>query len=85
MFSVKKEDSEAVWKKLKLLDQRIPSYLIITPEQKVVYGRQRFEHFNFASMNLFLRAVQPEMNDVFLCSLVLVNMLVGLQIFQVRT
>jgi hypothetical protein len=35
-------------------------------------------------MNLFLRAVQPEMNDVFLCSLVLVNMLASLQIFQVR-
>jgi E3 ubiquitin-protein ligase RNF103 len=85
MFSVKKEDSEAVRKKLKLLDHRIPSYLIITPEQKVVYGRRRFEHFNFASMNLFLRAVQPEMNDVFLCSLILVNMLVSMQIFQVRT
>lgn len=83
MFSVKKEDSDAVRKKLKLLDHRIPSYVIITPEQKIVYGRRRFEHFNFASMNLFLRAVQPEMNDVFLCSLVLVNMLASLQIFQV--
>jgi E3 ubiquitin-protein ligase RNF103 len=85
MFSVKKEDSEALWRKLKLPDQQIPSYLIITPERKVVYGRRRFEHFNFASMNLFLRAVQPEVNDVFLCSLVLVNMLVSLQIFQVNT
>lgn len=84
MFSVRKEDSEAVRKKLKLLDHRIPSYIIITPEQKIAYGRRRFEHFNFASMNLFLRAVQPEMNDVFLCSLVLVNMLASLQIFQVR-
>ncbi|KDR08621.1 RING finger protein 103 [Zootermopsis nevadensis] len=83
MFSLKKEDSEAVRKKLKLLDHQIPSYLIVTPERKVVYGQRRFEHFNFASMNLFLRAVQPEMNDVFLCSLVLVNMLVSLQIFQV--
>lgn len=84
MFSLKKEDSEAVRKKLKLLDHQIPSYLIVTPERKVVYGQRRFEHFNFASMNLFLRAVQPEMNDVFLCSLVLVNMLVSLQIFQVK-
>ena len=85
MFSVKKEDSEAVKKKLKLLDHRIPSYIIVTPERKVIYGRKRFEHFNFGSMNLFLRAVHPEMNDVFLCSLVLVNMLVCLQIFQVSS
>ncbi|PSN35060.1 E3 ubiquitin-protein ligase [Blattella germanica] len=83
MFSIKKEESETVKKKLKLLDHKIPSYLIITPERKVIYGRKRFEHFNFGSMNLFLRAVQPEMNDVFLCSLVFVNMLVSLQIFQV--
>ncbi|KAJ4435680.1 hypothetical protein ANN_18296 [Periplaneta americana] len=83
MFSVKKEDAESVQKKLKVLDHRIPTYIIITPEQKIIYGRRRFEHFNFGSMNLFLRAVQPEMNDVFLCSLVLVNMLVSLQMFQV--
>lgn len=83
MFSIKKEDSDALRKKLKMLDVRIPSYVIITPERTVVYGRRRSEHFNFASMNLFLRTVQPEMNDVFLCSLLLVNMLVILQIFQV--
>jgi E3 ubiquitin-protein ligase RNF103 len=83
MFSIKKEDSDALRKKLKMLDLRIPSYVIITPERTVVYGRRRSEHFNFASMNLFLRTVHPEMNDVFLCSLLLVNMLVILQIFQV--
>jgi hypothetical protein len=83
MFSIKKEDSDALRKKLKMLDLRIPSYVIITPERTVVYGRRRSEHFNFASMNLFLRTVHPEMNDVFLCSLFLVNMLVILQIFQV--
>lgn len=83
MFSIKKEDSDALRKKLKMLDLRIPSYVIITPERTVVYGRRRSEHFNFASMNLFLRTVHPEMNDVFLCSLLLVNMLVMLQIFQV--
>jgi len=83
MFSIQKEDSDALRKKLKMLDLRIPSYIIITPEQTVVYGRRRLEHFNFASMNLFLRTVHPEMNDVFLCSLLLVNMLVILQIFQV--
>nr|CAD7392522.1 unnamed protein product [Timema cristinae] len=78
MLSVKRDESEMVRKKLKLSDHRVPSYMIITPEKKVVYGRRRFEHFNFDSMNLFLKAVQPEMNDVFLCSLVLVNMLVGI-------
>nr|CAD7256399.1 unnamed protein product [Timema shepardi] len=83
MLSVKRDESEMVRKKLKLSDHRVPSYMIITPEKKVVYGRRRFEHFNFDSMNLFLKSVQPEMNDVFLCSLVLVNMLVSMHFFHV--
>jgi len=83
MFYIKKENSDALRKKLKMLDLQIPSYIIITPERTVVYGRRQSEHFNFASMNLFLRTVHPEMYDVFLCSLVLANMLVFLRIFQV--
>lgn len=83
MFSINKEDSDAVSKKLKSLDLRIPSYVIITPERRVVYGRRPLEHFNFASMDLLLRTVHPEMNDVFLCSLFLVNMLVILHTFQI--
>jgi hypothetical protein len=83
MFYITKENSDAVRKKLNMPDLRIPSYVIITPERTVVYGRRPSEHFNFASMNLFLRTVHPEMYDVFLCCLLLVNMLVFLQIFQV--
>nr|CAD7461735.1 unnamed protein product [Timema tahoe] len=82
MLSVKRDELEMVKKKLKLSDHHVPSYMIITPEKKVVYGRRRFEHFNFDSMNLFLKTVQPEMNDVFLCSLALVNLLVGMHLFQ---
>ncbi|XP_049806395.1 E3 ubiquitin-protein ligase RNF103-like [Schistocerca nitens] len=83
VFTVKKEDAEMVRKKLGLSDQKLPAYVVVTPERKVVYGRRKFEHFNYAAMNLFLRSVQPETNDVFLCSLVLVNMLVSIRMFQV--
>jgi len=83
MFYITKENSDAVRKKLKMLDLRIPSYVIITPEWTVVYGRRQLEHINFASMNLFLRTVHPEMYDMFLCTLLLVNIFVFLQICQV--
>lgn len=82
IFSVKRNDPETA-KKLKQMDVEVPSYVVITPEKKVIYGRRKFEHFNFNSMNRFLRAVQPEMNDVFLFSLSFVNILVILQVFQV--
>lgn len=82
MFSVKKHDPDAL-KKIKQIDVKVPSYIVITPERKIVYGKRKFEHFNFDSMNKFLRAVQPEMNDIFLLSLSFVNLLVILQIFQV--
>ncbi|GLH07421.1 E3 ubiquitin-protein ligase RNF181 homolog [Gryllus bimaculatus] len=82
MFSVKKHDPETL-KKIKQMDVKVPSYIVITPERKIIYGKRKFEHFNFDSMNRFLRAVQPEMNDTFLLSLSFVNLLVILQIFQV--
>lgn len=83
VFTVKKQDAETVRKKLGLSDQKIPAYIVMTPERTVVYGRRKFEHFNYGAMNLFLRTIQPETNDVFLCSLVLVNMLVSIRMFQV--
>lgn len=79
MFTVKKDESDSIKKKV----GRMPSYVIITPEGVTVYGQKKGEHFNFKSMNTFLRSVQPEINDIFICSLFLVNMVVLLQILQV--
>jgi hypothetical protein len=82
MLTVKKEEEGAVRQKLKQ-QLKTPSYLVITPERTLVYGRKRGEHFNFWAMNALLRAVQPDANDVFLCSLIFANMIAFLQIVQV--
>lgn len=82
MMTVKKEDSENVSKRVKF-NVRTPVYLVITPECTTIYGQRRGEYFNFWSMNALLRVIQPEMNDVFLFSLVVVNMVATIQIFQV--
>lgn len=76
IFSVKKDDQKI---------GRIPLYLIITPEKTSIYGRRRKEQFNLISMNGFLKSIQPEINDIFLCSLVLVNMFAMLHFSQVFT
>lgn len=85
MFTVKKEDTEAVRKRLRLNDKKLPIYLVVTPEKKIVYGSKKLEYFNMWSMNVFLRGIQPETNDIFLCSLLLVNMLVGVTICLTST
>lgn len=81
MLSVKKEDSDTINKRLNL---RSPSYLVITPERTIVYGRRRGEHFHYWAMNALLRVIQPEMNDIFVCSLSLFNMMAVLQVVQVN-
>ncbi|GIY17064.1 e3 ubiquitin-protein ligase RNF103 [Caerostris darwini] len=58
-----------------------PVYLVITPEKNIVYGKRRGENYNFKSMELFLRTFVPEMNDVFLWSLLLVNAVAGFELF----
>ncbi|KAL1122763.1 hypothetical protein AAG570_003090, partial [Ranatra chinensis] len=74
IFSVKKEDSGRLGK--------VPAYLVVTPEKTVVYGRRKMEHFNLRSMNTFLATIQPETNDVFLFSLLLVNMFAAMYALQ---
>lgn len=85
MFAVKKEDTESVRKRLRLNDKKLPVYFVVTPEKKVIYGSRKLEYFNMWSMNVFLCGIQPETNDVFLCSLLLINMLVGLTVCLTST
>ncbi|XP_008484944.1 E3 ubiquitin-protein ligase RNF103 [Diaphorina citri] len=62
----------------------LPTYLIITPETKHVYGKLPAEHYNLFHMNLFLKLIVPEMNDVFIVALVLTNMLAVIDICQMQ-
>lgn len=60
---------------------KFPSYLVQTPEKTFLYGTQKGECFNFKSMELFLKTFVPETNDVFLWSLLIVNVLASLELF----
>ncbi|XP_035226789.1 E3 ubiquitin-protein ligase RNF103-like isoform X2 [Stegodyphus dumicola] len=59
----------------------LPVYLVITPEKTYVYGSRHGECYNFKSMELFLRTFVPEVNDVFLWSLLLINALASFELF----
>ena len=55
--------------------QKIPAYVVLMPEQVYVFGLLPGEYLNYNSIALFLKTLQPEVNDVFLFSLVLVNVM----------
>lgn len=64
------------------LSQKLPLYIIATPEKVFQYGHGRGEHLNFRSMEFFLRTIHPELNDAFVASLALVNLMVLMDAFS---
>ncbi|XP_015917151.2 E3 ubiquitin-protein ligase RNF103 [Parasteatoda tepidariorum] len=62
----------------------IPAYVVITPEKTSSYGARRGECYNSKSLELYLRTFVPEMNDVFLWSLLLVNVLAAFELFYMN-
>ncbi|XP_019626518.1 PREDICTED: E3 ubiquitin-protein ligase RNF103-like [Branchiostoma belcheri] len=61
--------------------EKIPGILVITPERRYWYGTGKGELLNLQSMQTYLRTMQPEVNDVFLLCLVLVNLMAVLEVF----
>lgn len=62
---------------------KFPKYIIVTPEKKIFYGSRPGENLNFKSMEQFLKFYSPEMNDIFLLSLLLINIFVGFDMFLI--
>ncbi|ELU09840.1 hypothetical protein CAPTEDRAFT_222551 [Capitella teleta] len=50
-----------------------PKYLIITPERNYTFGTKGGEYLDYRSLGLFLRTLHPEVNDIFLLSLIVAN------------
>ena len=71
MVNTKRGTGRGIAKKLNI--GRAPRYQIITPESNYTYGSHSGEYLNSDSMALFLRSVYPEVNDMFLLSLVVIN------------
>ncbi|XP_030622566.1 E3 ubiquitin-protein ligase RNF103 isoform X2 [Chanos chanos] len=61
--------------------QHMPSYILKTPEGIYRYGNSTGEFISLHAMDTFLRSVQPEVNDLFVLSLVMVNLMAWMDLF----
>uniref|UniRef100_A0A4W2CCL8 Ring finger protein 103 n=1 Tax=Bos indicus x Bos taurus TaxID=30522 RepID=A0A4W2CCL8_BOBOX len=59
----------------------MPSYILRTPEGIYRYGNHTGEYISLQAMDSFLRSLQPEVNDLFVLSLVLVNLMAWMDLF----
>ena len=71
-------EGQTIQRKLQL--RQVPSYVIVTPEGNKTFGKSHGEYLNVRSLSLFLRTFHPEVNDMFLLSLVVVNAACWLQV-----
>lgn len=51
----------------------IPSYVIVTQEKTYFYGYNPAEYLNFRAMELFLKSLHPNVNDLFIVSILFTN------------
>lgn len=58
-----------------------PAYILKMPEGIYRYGNSTGEFLSLVAMDTFLRSVQPEVNDLFVLSLVLINLLAWMDLF----
>ncbi|XP_043838969.1 E3 ubiquitin-protein ligase RNF103 isoform X1 [Dromiciops gliroides] len=58
-----------------------PSYILRTPEGVYRYGNNTGEFLSLRAMDSFLRSLQPEVNDLFVLSFVLVNLMAWMDLF----
>lgn len=61
--------------------KQTPAYILKMPEGIYRYGNSTGEFLSLAAMDTFLRSVQPEVNDLFVLSLVLINLLAWMDLF----
>ncbi|XP_063046661.1 E3 ubiquitin-protein ligase RNF103 [Engraulis encrasicolus] len=73
------------WDNASLLEEigvkQTPSYVLKTPEGIYRYGNSTGEFMSLHAMDTFLRSVQPEVNDLFVLSLVMVNLMAWMDLF----
>ncbi|KAG7461523.1 hypothetical protein MATL_G00191980 [Megalops atlanticus] len=60
---------------------QVPSYVLKSPEGMYRYGNSTGEFISLHAMDTFLRSVQPEVNDLFVLSLVMVNLMAWMDLF----
>lgn len=63
---------------------KVPVYKVITPEEHQTFGTHSGEYLSYQSMALLLRTLHPEVNDIFLLSLIIVNLACSLELVITR-
>ena len=63
---------------------KVPTYMMLTPESNKTFGLKKGEYLNYHSMALLLRSLHPEVNDIFLLSLIVINLSCFLEFFIVH-
>ena len=67
------------------IDFEIPVCAIsLSNESVYLFGKHAGDTFNFRSMDLLMKSFNPEMNDLFVLSLILVNIVVSIDLFWMR-
>ena len=67
----KLETGKTIMKKSGIMN--VPSYAVITQEKMYFYGYNPAEYFNFRVMELFLKSLHPNVNDLFIVSILFTN------------
>lgn len=63
---------------------KVPTYQVLTPEETKTFGGSAGEYLSYQSMGLLLRTLHPEVNDIFLLSLIIINLACSLEFFVSR-
>lgn len=79
---VHSKEGKNILNKLRL--SQVPQYLVITPEGNFTFGKRRGEYLSYSSMGILLRMLHPEVNDMFLLTLILVNSACWLELALTR-
>lgn len=79
-------DSELLFSQITLISPPLllsssPPFLPPSPPPRLCLTHSTGEFLSLAAMDTFLRSVQPEVNDLFVLSLVLINLLAWMDLF----
>ncbi|KAK8741348.1 hypothetical protein OTU49_002623 [Cherax quadricarinatus] len=74
-FTVRKEEKEQVSRLLKKSGLSVPSIAVVTSEGVTSYGGRKGEPLTRPALNSYICTLQPHMNDAFLVSLIMANLL----------
>ncbi|XP_054765466.2 E3 ubiquitin-protein ligase RNF103-like [Lytechinus pictus] len=62
----------------------LPSYVIITPEGKNIYGTHIGEYCTYTALDIYLQTLAPEANDIFVLTFINVNAICFIGLFVIQ-